>query len=322
MTDGKRYLFRILAPLAGLMLGLVLVLAILFSGVWKSGASWDAPTLMQYMDCSQAGICRHYPNRDHELKHGGGGTFRVRSNSIGFRGAEPPPESRDEKSVLVQVFGDSMTHGTGVDDGDTVAARLRENLALRLPRRDVYVMNLGMPMNYLRSQFTIYETWGRPYRPDVVVFQYNGGLPSPRDINQRVRQIRDSALAGLLFRFDWGRQLINQYQSWAVTQYSEAEALEALEPGVALLKRDQHERGLTIAVFSFVSEFGGVEKIFPAELDVLRIDSGLQGWDAYRASAYVIAGDGHPNPDGTRMFAARIADALAPRIATATAPPG
>jgi hypothetical protein len=308
--------------MAGLALGLLVVLAVVLSGLWKSGPSWDAPALMQYMDCSAAGICRHFPNRDHELRHGGGGTFRVRSNSIGFRGAEPPPPSRDATTFLVQMFGDSMTHGTGVDDADTVAARLREALAVRFPGRPVHVMNLGMPMNYLRSQFTIYETWGRPYRPDVVVFQYNGHIPSPRDINHRVRQIRESWLASFLFRYAWGRRLLNQYQSLAVTRYSDEEALAALAPGIELLRRDREERGLTIAVFSFVSDFTGLDEIFPAELDVLRIGSGLDGWDAYRASPYVIAGDGHPNASGTRMFAERIADTLAPRLATAVAPPG
>ncbi len=321
LKGARRYILPVLAAMAGLALGLLVVIAVIFSGLWKSGPSWDAPALLQSMDCSAAGICRNFPNRDHEMRHGGGGTFRVRSNSIGFRGAEPPPPSRAATTLLVQMFGDSMTHGTGVDDADTVAARLREALAVRFPGRQVHVMNLAMPMNYLRSQFTIYETWGRPHRPDVVVFQYYGHIPSPSDINQRVRQIRESSVAAFLFRYAWGRRLLNQYQSLAVTQYSDEEALAALEPGIELLRRDREERGLTIAVFSFISDFNGLEAIFPADLQVLRIGSGLDGWDAYRASSYIIPGDGHPNASGTRLFAERIADALVPRVAAAGAPP-
>lgn len=250
------------------------------------------------------------------VRDGAGGTFEVTSNAIGFRGNESLPAERVADTLVVQLYGDSMIHGTGVDDGDTISAQLQEDLKGRFPSLEVAVMNFGMPMNYLRSQLEIYETWGRRYHPDIVVLEYHGHVPSPRDINHRVRQIRESTLFSQLFRFSLGRRVINRYQTWAIGQYSKSEALAALRPGVELLANDQRERGVKVAVFSFVSDFTDLDEIFPPDIHLTRIDSGLKGWEGYRASPYIIAGDGHPNPKGTRMFASRIAAKVSQSVDT------
>lgn len=317
MLQRRQSTFAVLAIAGGLLLGLLIVVGVIISGLWNTGHSWDVPTVMHHMDCSQAGICRYFPGQSHTMRRGGGGAFQVRTNSIGFRGAEPPRHERSPDAVVIQLYGDSMMHGAGVDDGDTIAAILQTELASRLGGREIHVMNFAMPMNYLASQFIIYEHWGRHYRPDIAVFQYNGHVPSPVDINHRMRQIRDSPLASYLMQFELGRRLINQFQSLFVTTFAERAALSALEPGVTQLRKDRAEWGLRIAVFSFVSEFAALEKIFPPEMEVARIESGLRGWDDYRNSFYFIPGDGHPNPAGTSSFAVRLADALIPLLAAA-----
>ncbi len=308
-------LFPVIALTGGTLAGFILLTAVLMLSGWgRGGAAWDTPALMKSMDCSEASICRHFPSRDMKVRDGAGGFFRVTSNSIGFRIPEPPPIERDEGSLVIQLYGDSMIHGTGVDDRDTIAMQLQSNLAARFPAREVSVMNFGMPMNYLGSQVQIYESWGRAYSPDIVVFEYHGNIPSPRDINYRVKQIRESGVAGLLFRFALGRDLINRYQTWSIGRYDRDEALDALRPGLELVDRDRRERGLHIAVFSFVSEFADLDAIFPDDLGIVRISSGLHGWDGYGASEYIIPGDGHPNPTGTQMFAEKIAEGLLPML--------
>ncbi len=308
-----RSLFPVVALTGGTIAGFVLLIAVLMLSGWGGGgAAWDTPALMDFMDCSEASICRHFPSRDMQVRDGAGGFFQVTSNSIGFRNPEPPPTNRDEASLVIQLYGDSMIHGTGVDDEDTIAMQVQSILAKRYPAREVYVMNFGMPMNYLASQVQIYKSWGRAYDPDIVVFEYHGNIPSPRDINYRVKQIRESRLAGFLFRFALGRSLINRYQTWSIGRYDRDDALDALRPGLALVDRDRRDRGLRIAVFSFVSEFGDLDAIFPNDIEVVRIGSGLHGWDGYGASEYIIQGDGHPNPTGTRMFAEKIAQGLLP----------
>ncbi len=310
-----RYTYPTVAIVCGAAAGLVL-LAIMFllGSPFSGGATWDTPALMEYMDCSKASICRHFAAQEMQIVDGAGGHFEVTANSIGFRVPEPPPIDRDAASLVVQLYGDSMIHGTGVDDRDTIAQQLQEILARKFPRRNTSVMNFGMPMNYLASQLKIYETWGRDYRPDIVVFEYHGSIPSPRDINYRVRQIRESTIAGFLFNFGLGRDFINKYQTWSIGWFDREDAIEALRPGVDLVIRDHRGRGVGVAVFSFVSDFSDLDAIFPSDLPVVRIASGFEGWEGYRASGLIIPGDGHPNPNGTRVFAEAIAGGLTPLL--------
>lgn len=313
MRPKRDHLLRFFTAIGGIVVGVAIGVTLLLQSNWgRGGSNWDAPALMEFLDCSVASICRHFPGQEMRIRDAAGGYFNVTANDLGFRVPAPPPPDPDASRFVVQIYGDSMIYGSGVDDSETIAVEMQKILARRLPERDVHVMNFGMPMNYLRSQLKIYQTWGRRYRPDIVVFEYHGDIPNPRDINFRVQQIRDSAILGFLFRFAVGRDLINRYQTWSIALYDRDDALEALRPGVDQVARDRRERGLDVAVFSFVSNFDDLDEIFPQDLAVARIPSGLQGWDGYRASNYIIPGDGHPSPRGTRLFAERIVDGLRP----------
>lgn len=306
----KKLLFRLAALAFGLVLAFAAAIVLLLVSDRFDGG-WGATAMVSSMDCSEGGICRHHPNEEQVLHDANGEPFTVRANSEGFRGAEPPPAEPDPTRFVVQLYGDSMFHGTGVDNEDTIAAQLQEVLQARMPEREVVVMNYGMPMNYLVSALRIYETWGRRYHPDAVVFEFVA--TAARDVNDLVRQIQSSAVMRVLFRFPLGRRLINRYQNLTVIRQSDPEdEIAVVQPGFSLLASDQAERGTAVYFFAFTDEFDRLPPFVPEGLTYETIPTGLRTWTAYETSEYAIPNDRHPNPTGTRFFAERMADAIAP----------
>ncbi|MCB9520522.1 MAG: hypothetical protein H6699_06565 [Myxococcales bacterium] len=307
-TAKRPLLFR----LAALGLGLLAALAgaltlVLLSG---TGPRWDAPLLIQYMDCDH-GICRHRANQRLTISDATGQMFDVVANSEGFRGDDAPPPG---DGLLVEIYGDSMIHGTGVGDDDTIARNLARELRARLGTDRVYVMNYGMPMNYLVSSLATYEIWGRAHEPDVVVFEYHGGIPSPRDVNALVQQIRGSWWMSRVFENSLGRLVINRIQSASLRHFSQDAALDAVRPGLDLVATDQRDRGIEVVFFSFWNSYNQLDQLIPDGLSYSTVETSLADMNAYRASPYVIEGDGHPNASGTAFFASAIADTVEPLL--------
>jgi lysophospholipase L1-like esterase len=111
---------------------------------------------------------------------------RLRTNSLGMRGAEPPAPDPSRRRVL--VLGDSFAAGLGLPDEDTLPARLES--ALRGPP-------FGLPADVLNGSVHGYNTaqqaawldrFGRRLRPDlvVVVFFLNDALLI-HDVDQLLR---------------------------------------------------------------------------------------------------------------------------------------
>lgn len=88
-----------------------------------------------------------------------GRDFRAvhRTDPHGFRNAWPWPRPAD-----VVVLGDSVTFGYGVEDGEAWPAGLARRLGARL-------VNLGLPGSGTEQQVRIYETFGAPLAPRLVL---------------------------------------------------------------------------------------------------------------------------------------------------------
>lgn len=86
----------------------------------------------------------------------------VTTNSLGFRGLE-----LDRGKPLIAVLGDSITFGYGLEDRETIPARLQELLP------DVSVLNTAAPGYNIRQQAEVYGTKIRGLRPTVVILIFH-----------------------------------------------------------------------------------------------------------------------------------------------------
>jgi hypothetical protein len=94
----------------------------------------------------------------------------VQTNALGFRRRPGPPASAD--ALRVVVLGDSVAFGYGVDDEQTLAARLELHLnAVRgTESRPVACETLAVPSwNHRAAVAALRDHWDA-YRPDIVVY--------------------------------------------------------------------------------------------------------------------------------------------------------
>jgi hypothetical protein len=94
-----------------------------------------------------------------------GGTFRLDINARGLRGPEIMADHRGRARVL--VLGDSIVFGPGLDNDQTLPARLGSALG---PRAEV--LNAGVPGMSLRDEVDYFEELDGPLRPAVVVLGF------------------------------------------------------------------------------------------------------------------------------------------------------
>ena len=92
-------------------------------------------------------------------REGGEFGFSYTTDEHGFRNPSPWPERAD-----LVVLGDSMAFGYGVDDEEAWTRLLAE------ARPGSRVINLGLIGGAPQQYFRIYETFGQPLRPDLVLF--------------------------------------------------------------------------------------------------------------------------------------------------------
>lgn len=292
--------------------GLLAGLPFLWAG-WqhrKPASTWHAHVALENLDCSHPEICRLKPSTQLTQHYGGGGTFEVRSNALGFRGPDRNETRVDARTLRIQLYGDSFTYGIGADEGRTLADALETTLRERHPTRAVEVMNFGLPANFLPSNLVAYRDFGRRFTPDLVVFCQNrlGGLRA-NDVNARVREIRSSRLLSSMMGWGAGRYLVNAWQTANVDRMDDDALAREYTQLWGPVIEDHKGLGMQVAAFSFVDEPGVPSDIFPSTLSITRIASDVS--DAqYQAGPYVLVGDGHPSREGVRHFAGRIADAV------------
>ncbi|MFH1682097.1 MAG: SGNH/GDSL hydrolase family protein [Candidatus Eisenbacteria bacterium] len=95
-------------------------------------------------------------------------SFAVSTNEIGLR-SRPVPREKCEFRVL--VLGNSCTFGIGVDDEETLPARLEQLLRGRTGA-DVLVMNASVPGYSAYQGKRFLETRGFRLRPDLVIASF------------------------------------------------------------------------------------------------------------------------------------------------------
>ncbi|MBX3465179.1 MAG: SGNH/GDSL hydrolase family protein [Planctomycetes bacterium] len=111
-------------------------------------------------------LFRHRPGLDLDL-----GSFRLRTNHLGFRGpevAEPKPAG----TFRLLLLGDSVAFGWGVDDEATFARRLEVEWNQAAPARRLEVVNTGHPMYDTCQQAATLREFLPRLEPDLVLLVY------------------------------------------------------------------------------------------------------------------------------------------------------
>ncbi len=106
---------------------------------------------------------RDYTSRESGLR------FRLRTNSLGFRGPQPSPPSRDPgRPWRVAVVGDSFTSQIQIPEETTLVGRLRNRT---VEGRALETWNFGIDGSHPARELLVLEEFVFPLEPDLVVLQ-------------------------------------------------------------------------------------------------------------------------------------------------------
>ncbi|MEE9126576.1 MAG: GDSL-type esterase/lipase family protein [Planctomycetota bacterium] len=97
------------------------------------------------------------------------GDDHYRVNQLGLRGG-PVPLEKPAGTRRILIVGDSYAFGFGVDEPDTLAARLQDDL--RKDHGDVTVLNMGVPGYQTGQELGRLERDGFRLQPDLVILVY------------------------------------------------------------------------------------------------------------------------------------------------------
>lgn len=112
------------------------------------------------------------------------------TNARGLRGPDIPIERPTADTYRIALLGDSFVAGFGVADEDVMTNQLARILSNE-GRKDAQVINLGRVGSSTIRELEVYETLGRPYRPDVVVLMFSTGNDLREIVEERDREERD-----------------------------------------------------------------------------------------------------------------------------------
>jgi hypothetical protein len=143
--------------------------------------AWDGVPKERYGEIDLDGtLFRMKPSLDLDL-----GSFRLRTNALGFRG---PEISRDkpEGTFRIVVLGDSVAFGYGVDDEVTFLRRWEKELNAKGPGR-FEVVNTGHLVYDTMQEYALLRDDGMRLQPDLVllVFVANDIEPT-RDVVEQL----------------------------------------------------------------------------------------------------------------------------------------
>lgn len=200
-TD-MRALKAALKVLVGLALGLGVA-----ELVFRSRDDGAFPHLNLYVEDAALGVALA-PNGETRVKLGANPTTTVRTNALGFRGADWPAAGTGD----VLVVGDSQVFGLGVEETETFSARLSE-------LRKVTVLNAGVPTYGPHEYTTLVERLVETRKPAHVIYVLNVSndlfeLGRPNTTRHRVWDgwaVRsETAPAGALTPFPFRHEVMNR----------------------------------------------------------------------------------------------------------------
>jgi hypothetical protein len=119
------------------------------------------------------------PGQQGERRWPGVFTFRYSNNSLGWRGRREYRQAK-QTDYRVLFLGDSLVYGLGVNDDQTVTARVEADLTKA--GISVEVMNAGCPGKGTDYELKSFQTVGRGLHPDLTVL---GFFPNDFQDNER-----------------------------------------------------------------------------------------------------------------------------------------
>ncbi len=150
----RRPLFAVIKVLAGLSLGLGLA-ELAFS--WRDDGAFPH---VNFYEPDDALATRLRPNASERISFSGNPVTSVRTNALGFRGADWPAHAD------VLVVGDSQVFGLGVEEHETFSARLAEQTQRT-------VLNAGVPTYGPGEYTTLVERVLSTHKVGTVIYVMN-----------------------------------------------------------------------------------------------------------------------------------------------------
>jgi lysophospholipase L1-like esterase len=265
--------------------------------------------------------------------------FDVQINSLGYRGAEPPPTDHGDALRIVFV-GDSFVFGDFVADGQTWPAQLQALFTCPTP---VVVYNAGVAGGTLTESIPMAER-ARVLRPDLVVGEFTAendlrdmmgpSLWSRMETRRHVGPVVDTALRLLNHSALWNA--VRQARDRIRTRASQRD----LEAAPARLAQAQEKYAQLLAAWAAQLRSANIPLVFavyPGYPALAEHDRSLDDW-AMQAAAraglhpvdlwpalfrdgrspdelYLVPHDRHPSAKGYAAVARPVAEAILAQVA-------
>lgn len=331
---------------AALALGLLLALALVEAGVRLTGATAPGGVAIA-TERSFARVPGIYePGQDELDRRIQALPFRVRINSLGYRGPDFPLRKPDGE-IRVLMAGDSLTFGDFVEDDETLPARVQVQLDCPHP---TVVVNAGMGGSSIATQSHLIER-GLVLEPDLVVLTFYendiADLESPHwDLVAKNRTAKSrfplSAIYPVIRKLASWRLLQEALAGWRNRSRVDGEpGTQGLGDAGAAQRRARHEKlraeyasrlvdladdlrrqGVPFLLATYPSHLTLQSAVRSDDLDWIEDFGRVNGigvvslWDPLFAARrppedlYLLPHDGHPTPLAYGIAAAHLAGAI------------
>lgn len=243
-----------------------------------------------------------------------------RHDASGFRGA-----GFDEKKapgiLRVALVGDSFIFGLGVEENQTLEARLEEELAARGLGGKVEVLNLGVPGANLGTHVRMYRIARETLAADAVVMGvFEDNDLTDWDVQDEITQLAEPSpfSLGCFLLGERPAIILATVLAQARGCTSALAAFAQIEPRLAAMRAQDGAPPLII--LDYFTHHAEVRSRFESRPNTSFIATAVNG---QKSPEYHIPGDGHPSVRGNQYFAGLVAEKLVayPAFAAAAAPP-
>ncbi len=228
-------------------------------------------------------------------------TYRFDRN--GFRGAGFD-EQRPSGRLRVALVGDSFIFGLGVEEDQTLKARVEEQLARRGLADKVEVLNLGIPGTNLATHIRMYSIALEVLKADVVVMGvFEDNDLSAWDVQDEIEQLPRVS------PFSLGCYLFGERPAILLaTVLSQTRTLAAFDRIADDLARIREKDGAPpLIILDYFTHRERVRERFTSLPNVSFIPTATGGLPPRE---YHIPNDGHPSVRGNEVFAGLVMEKL------------